>query len=80
MNESPTNRPCGKNNTGVEAALRYGVRNTKLIGKKQVFLPMPSLGPIIMINQSKIIILFCMSCIRFDFLGHQMAKILPPTK
>jgi hypothetical protein len=53
-----------KQNTGVEAALHYGVRNrytfpSQLTGKKQVFLPMPSLGPIIMINQSEIIIFFC---------------------
>jgi hypothetical protein len=52
-----------KQNTGVEAALHYGLSNrhtfpSELIGKKQVFLPMLSLGPIIMINQSKIIIFF----------------------
>jgi hypothetical protein len=52
-----------KQNTGVEAALHYGVSSrytfsSQFTGKKQVFLPMPSLGPIIMINQSKIIISF----------------------
>jgi hypothetical protein len=53
-----------KQNTGVEAALHYGVSNrytfpSQFTGKKQIFLPMTSLAPIIMINQSEIIIFFC---------------------